>query len=188
MYPEDEGVYLYTEGRWQRLITEGPFVPEADGTYVIYFRNIKCPGCKAFDKVWLEFVSTYTSAANYAVIQCNNFFIECNDITASDSFVFYLIFETPQVVVVVIENGMPVYIEREAGVLSVGVLKDFVLNVKERMNLSFSEESTEEDEGIYVDFSKKNWKNIAEQLKKVIFGGKIPREVCTDEGCKIVIE
>ncbi|MEM4848742.1 MAG: hypothetical protein QXM55_03815 [Ignisphaera sp.] len=188
MLPEDEGVYIYIEGSWQKYITEGPFVPEVDGVYILYFRNIKCPGCKTFDKIWSEFISTYTTAANYAVIQCNNFFIECSDYTASNSFIFYLVFETPQVVVVVIENGTPVYIEREVGVLSMNELIDFVLNIKERMSMYLVEEPSEEGEGIYVDLSKKNWKDIVDQLKKIIFGGKIPQELCTDEGCRIVIE
>lgn len=188
MLPEEEGVYIYAKKSWRKHVAEGPFVPEVDGIYVLYFRNIKCPGCKTFDKIWLEFVSTYTVAANYAVIQCKNFFIECSDSTASNSFIFYLVFETPQVVIAVIEDGVPVYIEREVGVLDMSKLIDFVLNVRERMSLSLTEESTEEGEGIYIDFSKKNWKDIVDQLKEIIFGGKIPRELCTDEGCKIVIE
>lgn len=186
--PSNDGVYIYELNKWRKIFIDGPFVPEINGIYVIYFRNLKCPGCKIFDDIWTKFISFYSTNANYVIIQCKNFFIECNNITASDSFIFYLAFETPQIIVVVTENGIPIYIEREIGVLSIDRIKDFVLNVRNRMMLTTSEECNEKEEGIYIDFSKKNWKEIVQQLKELIFKDKIPHETCTEEGCKIVIE
>lgn len=188
LLPNSDGVYVYEHGMWRKILAEGPFVPEMEGVYAIYFRNLRCPGCSVFDDIWLKFVSLYSANANYVVIQCKNFFVECNDITASDSFIFYLVFETPQVIVVVVKDDIPIYIEREVGVLSMEKLKDFILNVRDRISLEVPEEHEEIEEGIYIDFSKKNWREIAKQLRELIFKGKIPHEVCTEEGCKIVIE
>jgi hypothetical protein len=188
--PDREGVYIYREGDWIRVSLEGPYVPDADGIYVLYFRNFKCSGCRAFDNTWLKFVYEQGSIYNFVMIQCSNFFFECNDVAASDSFVFYLIFETPQVLIVVVENGIPIYIEREVGVLSLETLRDFVFNVRDRMSRVQveEEEGLKEEEGIYIDFASKNWKEITEKLKKIIYEGRIPREVCTEYGCRIVIE
>lgn len=188
--PDREGVYIYREGDWIRVSLEGPYVPDADGIYVLYFRNFKCSGCRAFDNTWLKFVDEQGSIYNFVMIQCSNFFFECNDVAASDSFVFYLIFETPQVLIVVVENGIPIYIEREVGVLSLETLRDFVFNVRDRMSRVQveEEEGLKEEEGIYIDFASRNWKEITEKLKKIIYEGRIPREVCTEYGCRIVIE
>lgn len=188
--PDEDGVYLYSDIKWERIYVDGPYVPEVDGVYAIYFRNRLCPGCRAFDETWAGFVTRYRSSATYAIAQCKNFFIECSDIAALDSFVFYLVFVTPQVVVVVIDNGIPVYVEREAGSLDEETLRDLVVNVRKRMEktLSGGSEEEEEGEGIYVDFSKKNWKEIVQQLKKLIIEGKTVREVCDIKGCRVVIE
>lgn len=187
--PNDDGIYMCYSDSFHKVVADGPFVPEVDGVYVIYFRNVMCPGCKAFDKVWQSFVSAYRDKAKYVVIQCKNFFHECKDSTASDSFIFYLVFETPQTIIIVVENSLPVYIEREVGFIDIDKLKDFVLNVRERMLMSMSMESeAEEGEGIYIDFSKRDWKEIVKELKKLILEGKSIREVCTAEGCRIVLE
>uniref|UniRef100_A0A7C2ZN21 Thioredoxin n=1 Tax=Ignisphaera aggregans TaxID=334771 RepID=A0A7C2ZN21_9CREN len=185
--PEEDGIYSYVGGRWQRLSVEGPLVPETDGIHVIYFRNSKCPGCRSFDGVWREFVQMHYSVVNIFVIQCKSFFVECSDSSASDTFVFYLVFETPQVVALVVESGYPVYIEREVGVLDAETLRSFVLGVRERMSTAPLDESGEEGEGIYIDISTKNWKKIVEQLKKLVIEGKALRELCDERGCKIVV-
>jgi hypothetical protein len=188
--PNEEGIYLYRKGRWNRIFLEGPYVPEVDGIYLLYFRNFKCPGCKAFDNIWLKFINECSSISNYLIVQCNNFSFECKDVAASDSFIFYLVLETPQVIVVVVENNIPIYIEREVGVLTLNSLRNFALNVKKRMNVMPEEEgrSLEEEESIYIDFTNKNWKEITEKLKKILFEGRIPKEICTESGCKVIIE
>lgn len=184
--PSGDGVYLYSGGLWRRIRVDGPFVPEADGVYLLYFRNSRCPGCRAFDGVWQNFISSYASeGASYALVQCRSFFVECDDEVASDSFIFYLVFETPQVVVVVVENGLPVYIEREVGFVDEATLKDLVLNVRERMTVH---QEPEEGEGIYIDLTRGSWKDVVEQLKKLMVEGRVPREVCTEEGCRIIVE
>lgn len=188
--PVEDGVYLYSGGSWTRIRIVGPFVPDVDGVYLFYFRNSKCPGCKAFDRVWLDFTSSYApESVSYVLVQCRSFFIECSDEAAADSFIFYLVFETPQVVVVVVENGLPVYVEREAGFIDEATLKDLVLNVRERMAVHREPEEGEgEGEGLYIDLTKRDWKGIVEQLKKLIAEGRAPREVCTEDGCRIVID
>lgn len=185
--PHEDGVYTYSNGKWTKVRVEGPYVPEVDGVYVLYFRNTKCGGCKAFDREWLNFISMYNSLAKYVLVQCRNFFIECSDAVASDSFIFYLVLETPQVLLIVVENGLPVYIEREVGVLTVDQLSNLVLNANNRMKYAL-EEIEDEEEGVYIDLSTKNWKEVVEQLKKILIEGKVAHEICTSSGCRILIE
>ena len=189
--PQEDGIYIYQNGAYERLKIEGPFVPERDGTYIIYFRNKRCPGCKAFDRKWNIFVKRFrTDFGSLAIVQCTNFFHECGDQAAADTFIFYLVFATPQIIVVIIENGVPVYVERELYFDSVESLENFVYGVHERRKQLESQpgEELEEGEGIYIDLSKKNWREIVEQIKKLVIEGKSLKEVCTESGCKLVVE
>ncbi|MCC6046224.1 MAG: hypothetical protein LM572_05535, partial [Ignisphaera sp.] len=124
-----------------------------------------------------------------ALVQCRNFFYDCESQEAADTFIFYLVLATPQVVLVIVENGMPVYIEREWHFETLKALEDFVYKVHERRKLAEeSGESEEEGEGIFIDFSKRNWREIVEQLKKLVFEGRSLRELCNESGCRVVIE
>jgi|UniRef100_A0A7J2U4B8 thiol-disulfide isomerase/thioredoxin len=188
--PAEDGVYIYTGNHYERIYPNGPFVPQRDGVYMIYFRNRECPGCKAFDRLWSFFAENFKrDFGTLAVVQCKNFFYDCYSQDAADTFIFYLVLATPQVVVVIVENGIPIYIEREMLFESLKDLEDFVYGVHERRKLA--EEKTEQEEeveGLYIDFSKRNWKEVVKQLKELIFEGKNIRELCNEKGCKIVIE
>jgi len=188
--PEDDGIYEYISSVWQRAELRGPYVPSADGIYLLYFRNRRCGGCKSFDKVFLRFIEdTNSRRCNVALVQCNSFFFDCESQDAADTFLFYLVFATPQVVLVVIEDGLPVYIEREIGFIDEDRLKDFVFNVDKRRReyeASLSEE--EGGEGIYIDLSSKDWKSIVDKIRDELFRGRNIREVCDEHGCRIIIE
>jgi hypothetical protein len=188
--PVEDGVYIYADKQYEKVQLAGPFVPQEDGVYVIYFRNRECPGCKAFDKLWSSFAEGFNKGfGKLALVQCNNFFYDCGSQEAADTFIFYLVLATPQVLIVVVENGMPIYIEREMCFKSPSALEDFVYGVHERRRLIEEEaEQEEEAEGLYIDFSKRNWREIVEQLKKLVLEGKSLRELCNESGCRIVIE
>ncbi len=188
--PEDDGVYEYTSGIWRRAELQGPYVPSVDGIYLLYFRNRRCGGCRSFDTVFLRFIKNIDSGRyNVVLVQCNNFFFDCGSQDAADTFLFYLIFTTPQVVIAVIENGLPVYIEREVGFIDEDRLRDFVFNVdKRRREYETSLSDEEGGEGMYIDLSSKDWKSIVNKIRDVLFRGRSMREVCNEYGCRIVIE
>ncbi len=189
--PEGDGVYEYDSGIWYKNVLQGPYVPSVDGIYLLYFRNRKCGGCKSFDRVFLGFIRDI-DLRKYGVrlIQCNNFFYDCGSQDAADTFIFYLVFSTPQIIVVVVENGLPIYIEREIGVIDEDRLRDFVMNLdnrrKEYSILATNEE--DDEEGIYIDFSSRDWKSIVNRIKEELFRGRNIREVCNEDGCRISIE
>lgn len=187
--PDSDGIYIYRNGTLEKIVVDGPFVPVSDGIHVIYFRNRSCPGCKGFDKLWTRFLENSRGGFREAVVvQCKNFFFDCSSQDAADTFIFYLVFETPQLVVVVVENGSPVYIEREVYFPDLRSVEDFVYNVNERRK-SVSDESSEEgEEGIYIDLSSGNWKEIVNRLRAMILEGRNFREVCDENGCKIYVE
>ncbi|MEM0026969.1 MAG: hypothetical protein QXT53_03480 [Ignisphaera sp.] len=187
--PESDGIYVYRDGGLEKIVVDGPFVPTADGVYVIYFRNRSCPGCKGFDKLWSRFLeSSKGSFGEAVVVQCTNFFFNCGSQDAADTFVFYLVFETPQLVVVVVENGSPVYIEREVYFPDLRSIEDFVYNVNERRKKASDESSEEVEEGIYIDLGSGNWKEVVNRLRSMILDGKNLKELCDESGCRIYIE
>lgn len=189
LIPQEDGVYVYSDGTWSRVYSDGPFVPSVDGVYVYYFRNRRCPGCKAFDATWLRAVKRSGSELHGVpvVIQCTNFFIECSDQSARDTFILFLITVTPQVVVVVIENGELKFAEREYGALDYDKLLEFVNGVRKRMDEYLVRESEEEGEGLYIELVG-NWKKVVERIEKMIFEGRNLREVCDESGCRVYVE
>jgi len=188
--PQQDGVYVYSNGIWSRVSLDGPFVPSIDGVYVYYFRNRKCPGCKVFDDTWLKAV--VKSGREFhgvpIVVQCTNFFIECYDRSARDTFILFLVTVTPQVVVVVIENGELRFAEREYGALDYDKLLEFVNGVRKRMEEHLTRESEEEEgEGLYIELTG-NWKEVVERIERMLFEGKNLREICDESGCRIYVE
>lgn len=185
--PREDGIYIY-DTVWRRVSVDGPFVPEEDGIYVLYFKNGKCPGCKAFDETWSRFVEGVRNLYRFVVVQCTEFFTNCSSGDAADTFVFYLVFETPQIVAIVVRDGVIAYLEREIGSLIYNRLRDFVVNIEERMNsyLERDEEVDSNEEGLYIDFSERNWKEIVRRIKALLNGREL-HEVCDEDGCRLVI-
>ncbi|MEM0005801.1 MAG: hypothetical protein QXJ56_00860 [Ignisphaera sp.] len=185
--PREDGIYIH-DTVWRGISVDGPFVPEEDGIYVLYFRNSKCPGCKAFDETWSRFVEGVRDLYRFVVVQCTEFFTNCSSGDAVDTFLFYLVFETPQIVVIVVKDGMIIYLEREIGSLTYNRLREFVINIEERMNdyLKRDEEVDSNEEGLYIDFSERNWKEIVRRIKALLDGREL-REVCDEDGCRLVI-
>ena len=187
---QNDGVYIYENGVWRRLEVEGPYIPLENGVYIIYFRNRMCAGCKNFDYIWRRFIDVFKKGFGKPVlIQCTDFFYNCNSQSASDSFIFYLVFSTPQVIVAIIEDGIPIYIERETYFENVESLESFVYGVYERKKVFESQPIEEEEsEGIYIDLSNRNWKEVVEKIKKMVFEGKNIREICNENICRIILE
>ncbi len=190
--PEEEGVYVYDHGKWHRVAVDGPFVPKENGVYVYYFRNKKCPGCKTFDSIWLKAVDKAGKEFHGVpvIIQCTNFFIECGDESAKDTFILFLITVTPQVLVLVVENGELRFVEREYGSLDYNELMQFVNEARKRMETYLASEGIEQEEseeGIYIELTG-DWKNIVEKLKRMLFEGRNLREICDESGCRVYVE
>lgn len=186
--PKEDGVYVYSEGLWQRLRIEGPFLPDNDGVYLIYFRSPKCPGCKAFDRVWIEFVKSNAPRLSTVLVQCKELFASCDDEAARDTFILYLVLATPQILVAIVEGGELRYVEREVGTLSFEELRSFMLGARERMERATEEAHEEQEEGLYVELSREKLKEVIEALKKVLVEGKRLEYLCDEGTCRIVLE
>ncbi|NPA97370.1 MAG: hypothetical protein GXO32_07205 [Crenarchaeota archaeon] len=196
MIPEEEGVYVFNrEARsWVKISEDGPWVPKEDGTYLAYFRNHICPGCKAFDRVWEELIEKCVDKLHAvpALVQCRNFFFDCSDRTASDTFLLFLVNATPQVIVMVVEGGELRYVERCYGfeIESVEDLLAFANEARERMR-KYAEEGeaeSEEESGEELVVEGGNWKEVVEKLRKLLLEGRNVREVCDERGCRFVVE
>ena len=190
LIPQKDGVYVYSDGTWNRVGLNGPYVPNVDGVYVYYFRNRKCPGCKAFDRTWLEAVMRSGRELHGipVIVQCTNFFIECYDQSARDTFILFLVTVTPQIVVVVIENGELRFAEREYGALDYDKLLEFVNGVRKRMEEHLLREGEEEEgEGLYIELTG-NWKEVVEKIEKMLFEGRNLKEICDESGCRVYVE
>ncbi len=170
---------------------DGPWVPTADGTYLVYFRNKRCPGCKAFDRVWNKLIRERLDEvrANLVLVYCENFFFQCKDPTASDTFVLFLVNATPQVVVIVVREGEMRYVERHIGFMDLDELIEFANGAPSRMEEALKEAAEEEteEEGEALWIQPGNWKEVVEKLKKMIFEGREIREVCDENGCRFII-
>jgi len=191
--PHEEGVYVFDRGsrRWTRIEVDGPWVPREDGTYLVYFRNKICPGCKGFDKLWRELVYERIDElqAVPAMVQCTNFFFNCSDRTAADTFILFLVNATPQVLVLVVEGGELRFMEREFVFDSVDDLIEFANGVRDRMAkyaAQGEEESAAGGEELFIE--GEDWKEIVEKIKKLLFEGKNIREICDERGCRYVVE
>jgi len=191
--PDEDGVYVYDRSAkvWRRVFEDGPWVPREDGVYLAYFRNRVCPGCKAFDKLWEELVEGCVEElrATPAIVYCNNFFFDCRDKTAADTFLLFLVNATPQVVVMVVEGGDLRYVERGYGFEfeDVGDLLKFANEAVERMK-SYTTSEKEEVEGEELVVEGGDWKEVVEKLRKLILEGRNVREVCDERGCRFVVE
>lgn len=192
--PDEDGVYIFdkAERKWRRVVEDGPWVPREDGVYLAYFRNRVCPGCRAFDELWEELVEERIEdlRATPAVVYCNNFFFDCRDKTASDTFLLFLVNATPQVVVMIVEGGDLRYVERGYGFEfeNVDDLLRFANEAPERMKSYAREGAVEEAGGEELVVEGRNWKEVVEKLRKLILEGKNVREVCDERGCRFVVE
>jgi len=189
--PQEEGVYLFDVGSktWRKIEVDGPWVPREDGTYLVYFRNKICPGCKGFDRLWRELVYERIGdlRAVPAMVQCTNFFFNCSDRTAADTFILFLVNATPQVLVLIVEGGELRFMEREFVFETVDDLIEFANGARERM-AKYASQPEEEVSGEELFIEGENWKEIVEKIKKLLFEGRNIREICDERGCRYVVE
>ncbi|MEM0021556.1 MAG: hypothetical protein QW039_03225 [Fervidicoccaceae archaeon] len=86
-----EGIYEYSGGQWKKINSNGTlWLPEGEGTYLIYFRNLNCPACQQFDTVWSEYFKSYLPKSPYNItpveIVCTFFSSSCSDPSAKATY------------------------------------------------------------------------------------------------------
>ncbi|MEM1619916.1 MAG: protein disulfide isomerase family protein [Fervidicoccaceae archaeon] len=108
-----EGVYVLTESRWTRVKLDGYFwSPPDNGGYIVYFNNLRCPACRAFDPTWEDFAKKY-GRENFTLVEvvCTWFAISCSDPTARATFNAYSIYQSPTLMVIynmtILYKGVP---------------------------------------------------------------------------------
>lgn len=102
-----EGVFIFNAslGGWIRMdLGASPWVPPDNATYLVYFKNLNCPACRAFDPVWDQYVEEYVKGGEGepvtpVVVSCTWFTQQCGDPTALASFIAYQVQSTPTLVV-----------------------------------------------------------------------------------------
>lgn len=108
-----EGVFVLLNGKWVRQeLGASPWIPTDNGTYIVYFKNLECPACKAFDPIWDEYVEEYVKKGRGepvtpVVVSCTWFTQRCSDPTAYASFVGYQVPFSPALLVW--HNGTVMY-------------------------------------------------------------------------------
>jgi len=192
--PADDGVYIFdaTNGGWVR-VREAPFLP-VEGVYLYYFRNRVCPGCRAFDRVWVE-VLKQLRGVTPVVVQCESFFYRCGDEAASYTFLLFLVDATPQIVAVVVRNGVLIYAEREYGVVDVSRIRELVERAVDiysgRAEPQPLADEGQDEEGAYIvveEIRRDNARKVAEEIKRLILEGRSIREICDESGCRFYID
>lgn len=106
------GIYLYRDGDWVLYRREGDPIrlgEAGDGTYIIYFYNIKCPACRMFTPQWEIFVKLaekkLKGRLHIFTVLCEWFSRECNSTAAARSFDEMDVTSTPTVVIAKVIDG-----------------------------------------------------------------------------------
>ena len=126
------GIYVYDRGRdkWVYVDTsEEYFKPRADGIYVIYFDNTKCPACRIYDIHWFPYVSLLGSTFEnvyYVIILCGWFARECRSRVASETFKKYDVHASPTTLLLCVKNGEIIDREKVEGVKTMDKLANIV--------------------------------------------------------------
>lgn len=100
-----EGVYMLVGDQWvKQELGPQPWLPPDNGTYFVYFKNLECPACKAFDPIWDRYVEEYVKggrgpAVIPVVVSCTWFTQQCSDPTAFTSFAAYRVPFSPALLV-----------------------------------------------------------------------------------------
>ena len=105
-----EGVFVLEKGKWIKKDLNGsPWIPPDNRTYLVYFKNLECPHCKAFNPTWDEYVKKYSQKDNVipVIISCTWFTQQCSEPNARASFIAYRVPFTPALLVW--HNGTPMY-------------------------------------------------------------------------------
>ncbi len=116
------GVYVYNKEKKAWVLTQtsgGPFKPEKDGLYVVYFGNTRCPACKAYDTIWYPYVELLgwkLEDVEFVVVLCEWFTHKCFSEAARNSFKEYNVKASPTTLFVCLKNGEKVFEEKVEGV------------------------------------------------------------------------
>jgi len=112
-----EGIYEYSGGGWKKINSNGTvWLPQGEGNYLIYFRNLNCPSCQQFDAAWSEYFKSYLFKSPYNItpveVVCTYFSYSCSDPSAKALFSAFenalgQYFGTPYLVI--ISNGSFIY-------------------------------------------------------------------------------
>ncbi|MEB3861016.1 MAG: thioredoxin family protein [Desulfurococcales archaeon] len=106
------GIYKYKDGDWILVRREGrplSIGEDGDGTYIIYFYNIKCPACRIFTPQWEAFTKLANKKLNAPlhiyIVLCEWFSSQCTSPAAASTFIEMDITSTPTVVIAKVSNG-----------------------------------------------------------------------------------
>lgn len=105
------GIYVYDKARdkWVLIrVDDGPFRPDRDGFYIVYFDNTKCPACRIYDLTWYPYVKLIGSSMEntyFYIILCDWFAHECRSEAARNSFKHYDVHASPTTLLLYVENG-----------------------------------------------------------------------------------
>ncbi|MEB3773824.1 MAG: thioredoxin family protein [Desulfurococcales archaeon] len=106
------GIYKLSDGTWILYRREGgPLKPgeAGDGTYIIYFYNIRCPACRMFSPQWSIFAETMAPKLgeniHLFVVLCDWFSRDCDSPAAAETFNTLDIDSSPTVVIMKVEGG-----------------------------------------------------------------------------------
>uniref|UniRef100_A0A7J3ZL84 Thioredoxin n=1 Tax=Fervidicoccus fontis TaxID=683846 RepID=A0A7J3ZL84_9CREN len=98
-----EGVFIFENGKWKRVVLEGmPWIPADERVYIVYFRNLQCYHCQRLDPIWIQFVQKFRNKPDAVPVEivCTWFEVVCRDPTAKASFSAYGIKVTPTLLVI----------------------------------------------------------------------------------------
>jgi len=106
------GIYRYVDGSWRIYRRDGEALrlgEVGDGTYVIYFYNIRCPACRMFSPQWSIFAEVLSRRLegnlHIFVVLCDWFARECSSQAASMTFESYDISSSPTVYIAKVNGG-----------------------------------------------------------------------------------
>ncbi len=104
------GIYVYAQGSWKLLRSEGPpfqLGELGDGLYMIYFDNTRCEACRMQDPEWFRFVSSYSGPykLHAVIVLCEWFAQNCKSPAAAETYRKFRIRASPTIIVALVENN-----------------------------------------------------------------------------------
>lgn len=165
------GLYIYDRERdvWVLFSTRSGdvFVPKADGYYIMYFDNARCPACRKYDLHWFPYVRQNSPRLQdhyFIIVLCEWFARECKSPTASNTFTYYAVHASPTTVLLYVKGGREVYRETYDGYLKTDELEKVVGEFRSRAEAY--------EKGMRVTKPIQEESDIIKLLKQILKGAK----------------